>query len=67
MSDIDMGGLLGTVIVGGIAIKMADTLLNKQQPQQQQQSTSKKKISKKQEANAYTRNNAAFSNKYSPF
>ncbi len=64
MSDIDLGGLLGTIIVGGVAVKIADTMFNKQS---QQQSTSKKKTTKKQEANAYTRNNAAFSNKYSPF
>ena len=42
MGNVDLGGLLGTVIVGGMAMKMVEGMNNNQQQQQTQQQLQKK-------------------------
>ena len=65
MSDLDVSGLLGTVIVAGVATKMVTTMFPSQQ---QQQSPTRRKKKKANEENGYVRNRQVFgSSKYSPF
>lgn len=72
MSDLDVGNLLGLVIVGGVATKMVDNMGNRndnhvEHHMKNSHTKIHRHLHKKAEENAYTRERATFSNKYNPF
>ena len=68
MSDgLDVGGLLGTVVVAGVATNMVKSMFPKDKDDNGN-GHSRRKKKREVEENGYTRNNAIFgNNKYRPF